>query len=220
MWIMLPLDEDWDSYVRFESQAGHPVVAELRVLPRVDTRGVLSHHDEHGNRWIDVTLGATPDVPIPEGGLTSRALRGVHLGRALELAYSHLDEWFKREQRYSPEHRLPIAFTEDAAGVPRRPGRKGRDDSFYVAVAAAYVDALGEGSRKPVVDAALKLSEAWGGVYEPDYVRDLLHGARQRGLLTRPPKGRAGGELTGKAIACALKALKEEALTDARDPKR
>jgi hypothetical protein len=199
MWIALPLGEDWDSIVRFVSQGGHPVVAELRIVPRTDTPGVPAELDDHEDDWSDVIGGAAP--PTPEGGLTTRALRDVHLGHALELAYAQLGRAFERGRRH-PSFPPPASFAEHAVSTPRRPGRKGREDSFYAAVAAAYVDAIERGSRKPVVDAADTLSEAWGGTHEPTYVRDLLHVARQRGLLTRPPKGRAGGQLTDKA--CVL----------------
>lgn len=200
MWVVLPLGEHWDSYVRFDAQAGHPVIAELRILPRTDTPGVLGPHDPHADDWLTATLGGTPEVAPPEDGLTTRALRRVHLGHALELAYEQLDQWIDRERR-QPDWQRPVpAFTDDAISAPRRPGRKGRDDRFYATVASAYVDALERGSRKPVVDAAQSLGDKTGGSYEPTYIRDLLHEARRRELLTRPPKGRAGGQLTEKAF--------------------
>jgi hypothetical protein len=198
VWVVLPLDNDWDSYVRFEAEDGHPVIAELRVLPRLDAPGVPAHRDKQADRWVTVTLGQAPESAVPSGGLTARALRRVHLGRAIELAYEQLEDWLERDQRYGRP--LPSKFTQEAVSVPRRPGRKGRDDRFYAVVAAAYVDALKRGSRQPVRAAARTLGESSGGTYEPAYVRDLLHVARQRGLLTRPPKGRAGGELTEKAL--------------------
>lgn len=202
-WVMLPLDEDWDSCVRFEPQDGHPVVAEVRVLPRADTPGVLSHHDPHADRWVQATMGQTPDVPTPVGGLTARTLRRLKLGQALEAAYAQLENMIDRkgERGLANPERVTEAFTKAAVSRPRLPGRTGRDDTYYVAVAAAYVSAIGHGSRQPVVDAAKELSITWGGDYEPTYVRDLLHVARQRELLTRPPKGRAGGQLTDKARA-------------------
>jgi len=199
MWVVLPLGEDWDSYVRFASQEGHPVVAELRILPRTDTPGVPADLDEHEHDWDDVIGGMTP-THTPAGGLTTRALRDVHLGRALELAYGQLGRAFERGRRH-PTFPVPVSFAEQAVSTPRRPGRKGREDRFYAIVAAAYVDAIERGSRTPVVSAAEALSNARSGPYEPPYVRDLLHVARQRGLLTRPPRGRAGGQLTDKARA-------------------
>ena len=116
----------------------------------------------------------------------------MHLGEALEIAYRQLGKQLDREQG-SPRP-LPTRFSKEAVSAPRRPASKGRDDRFYAAVASLYVEALETGSRKPVVDAAKMLSATKRGTYEPAYVRDLLHVARQRDLLTRPPKGRAGGQ--------------------------
>jgi hypothetical protein len=210
VWVALPLDEEWDAYVRLVPQDGHPVIAELRVLP-VPVGGsnyglvtaVLDDAARGGPAASEPFIELSPDslpADIPKNGLTARALRRIHLGIALELVYEVLPRWIERERGVEYRPLSLSGFTSAAAGAPRRPGRKGRDDSFYAAVSAAYVDALRRGSRQPVVDAARTLGEAGGGVYKPAYVRDLLHVARGRGLLTRPPRGRAGGELTGKAI--------------------
>ena len=199
LWVVLPLDEHWDSYVRFVAEDGHPVVAELRVLPTL--------MDQPRDEWLAPTLEDGAWIPpAPSGGLTSRALRHVHLGRAVELAYEHLDRWLERERKRDKP--LGSTFAREAVKAPRRPGSAGREDRFYAVVASLYVDALEHGSRRPVVDVAERLSKGRGGSYAPEYVRDVLHEARRRELLTRPPKGRAGGELTDKART-ALDADKE-----------
>jgi hypothetical protein len=88
----------------------------------------------------------------------------------------------------------------------RRPGRAGRHDSFYLAWAEAYVERLAAGSRRPIKDLAERPPRTIRGyVSDGDRVseatvRDFIHEARERGLLTRSPKGRPGGELTSKAI--------------------
>ena len=33
LWVVLALDESWDSYVRFVADDGHPVIAEVRIIP-------------------------------------------------------------------------------------------------------------------------------------------------------------------------------------------
>lgn len=193
LWVMLQLDEDWISYIRFTAIDGRPVIAELRVLPTMSQVGT------QGDPWLAPTLENVDWPTPPDAGLTSRALRGVHLGRAVELAYEHLQKFLQRELRQPRP--LPTRFTSEAVSAPRRPGRRGRDDRFYAIVAALYVKALEQGSRKPVVATAEMLSKRQRGTYEAAYVRDLLYAARQRGLLTRPPKGQAGGQLTDRAQA-------------------
>lgn len=215
--MVMPLDDAWDSYAQLVSQDGHPVVAQLRILPRPHGRtswGLITAvmddevHPERASddaTSIEVPGEMLPADP-PEGGLTSRALRNVHLGQALEMAYEVLGGWLGNEKDGVVTSLSSAGFTADAARIRRRPGRKGRGDRYYATVAAAYVDALRQRSRQPVVDAARTLTEATGGTYKASYVRDLLHVARTRGLLTRPPKGRAGGELTEKGRT----ALREE----------
>jgi hypothetical protein len=87
----------------------------------------------------------------------------------------------------------------------RRPGRAGRTDSFYLVWAEAYVERLAAGSRRPVMDLAEHPPRPIRGYVSNESevsaatVRDFIHQARERGLLTRSPAGRPGGELTPKA---------------------
>ncbi len=77
----------------------------------------------------------------------------------------------------------------------RRPGPAGRTDAFYAHVAALYVD---RPSRTALADLAAQLDRPTA------HVRQILATARERGLLTAAPIGRAGGRLTQTAIAEAL----------------
>ena len=71
-----------------------------------------------------------------------------------------------------------------------RPGRRGRPEKFYAEVAATYAAHL----RDPT---PLKSTAAKLGIPEKT-VRHFLAQARDRGLLTKAPRGRAGGQLTEK----------------------
>jgi hypothetical protein len=174
--IVLPLGADWEAHVRLEPEDGHPVVAELRVVPWV--------------HWRDDEPATTPP-----GGLRARQLRKLNLGAAVDAAYEELSFHFRR----GADPDLTVGrhihrFSEKAVAEPRHPGRRGRDDSFYATLAADYADKCKGGSRRPVKD----LAKALGDTYTDTYVRDLLSEARRRGLLTRPQRGFAGGELTEK----------------------
>src|SRR5439155_8054666 len=84
----------------------------------------------------------------------------------------------------------------------KRPGRAGRSDEFYAVWAAAYVNALANGSRNPIVDLAAAPPIESGGRRGPESsatVRAIVSRARQRGILGPAPSGRAGGDLTPKA---------------------
>jgi len=65
----------------------------------------------------------------------------------------------------------------------------GRDDAFYARLAVEYVQRLAAGSARPVKDVAAKRGETAGRI------RDLLHEARVRGLLSKGEAGKRGGYL-------------------------
>jgi hypothetical protein len=77
----------------------------------------------------------------------------------------------------------------------RRPGRAGRPDEFYLAWAVAYIQRMAAGSRRPVLDlaesppAAITGYVSDGDFTSPATVRDIIHEARSRGLLTKSPPG-------------------------------
>jgi len=89
--------------------------------------------------------------------------------------------------------------------VGRRPGRAGRSDEFYVRWAEAYIDLLARGSRSPIKDLARHPPVKIDG-FDPSArksegtVRAIIQEARRRDLISRPPPGKAGGELTQSGL--------------------
>jgi hypothetical protein len=196
-------DVDWLVYYRVVEQEEELVIAEVRVVPAPSS--------EKEMRWLGFGFRRPAQRPrvyaepaIPVGGLTVRRLRAaLHKDEAIAMARSEgaVDKVVRDR---SPSSRFPRLFTDDALKTPRRVGRRGHPDRFYAELAARYVAAMETGSKAPVAAVAKKL----GHGYTPEYVRDALHRARTRGLLTRPPQGRAGGRLTDKG---------REALTATRE---
>jgi hypothetical protein len=86
---------------------------------------------------------------------------------------------------------LPGADT--VAPRPRERRNVGRDDRFYARLAAEYVQRLAAGSVHPVKDLAAKRGET------PGRIRDQLHEARVRGLLSKGEAGKRGGYLLPRA---------------------
>jgi hypothetical protein len=93
-----------------------------------------------------------------------------------------------------------LADVPDGDGRPSgparvgRPGSAGRPDRQYAEWAFRYAKKLAEGSRSPIKDLAAEHGRS------PGQVRDLIHDARVRGLLSKERQGRAAGSLTPKAI--------------------
>jgi hypothetical protein len=126
------------------------------------------------------------------GGLTTGNFREVPLGEIIKNA------------RYQAASIRNVVGGEAAHRVdqwlapwkvPARGSRVKRDDVAYAALAAKYVELVGEGDRSPA--ATLGRTLGMSAVTISQRVRE----ARERGLLTNTATGTAGGELTEKALS-------------------
>jgi hypothetical protein len=159
---------------------GTPLISEIRVA-------AVAPENYIAERRIP------DDAPVIGDGITARVLRKVPVG----------PEVIARALETSPIQKAigagPSTFQAAARNEPRRPGSHGRPDLYYARLAQLYVELVNAGSRSPVQNIADRLS-ADGQPYSRDYVRDQLVDARRRGLLTHPPRGRPGGQLTRRAV--------------------
>jgi len=231
VWVAERTRDGWIALYRFEAEEGYPLLAELRVLPSPDFHAILAAGvDEAGGLPAEVSLDDLEPISVaalkrlvdgslrpgapPVGGLTSRRLRAFRAGEAQEQARRLADfgvnsggltatrrEDDKRGSGLAGFVVDDLGYAADAVQEPRRPGRRGHEDAYYAEFAAQYVAALGLGSSKPVVDVAKGRGES------PAYVRDVIHEARRRRLLTAAPRGKSGGRLTDKALTALQGAL-------------
>jgi hypothetical protein len=168
---------DW-SYDRDERRFDE-IVCELddypgwRILPEVAVtdRGLLLRR-----------LVIEPANGMPEQGITTRMLRQLRTGDLIAA--------LRAAARQSGQ----IFGDAPDLSVPTRVGRRGRDEVYYARWAAAYVEALARSAR-PVDDLASRHN------LSASQIRNLMHACRRRGMLTASPPGRAGGDLTPRAIA-------------------
>jgi hypothetical protein len=170
-----------------------PAVAEIRIFPTEENR-------EIPGRWSE-----EPDA-VPTEGIPARVVRELRLKDPIGLFEEFFLQWTAQLGAEATEQifkRFGFATTDI---VSRRPGRAGRTDEFYAAWAAAYVDRLQVGSRRPVKDLvsrpAMKIETFGSKSAGPSEagVRAIIHEARKRKLLTVAPKGQPGGVLTRKAL--------------------
>jgi len=151
----------------------------------------------------DVISGSASAVPKP---ISARLLRRVPFGE-IESAARLLLKWelAVRHHHEAPEVRAMLGDggrqLRESLAEARRPGRRGRNDAPYASLAAEYVKRLAS-TTTPVKDLALEMH------FSDHRIRNMLAEARRRGLLTRPPSGKSGGQLTEKAVA--LLAQKED----------
>jgi hypothetical protein len=157
--------------------------------------GRLENHPD----WIliaafDIEMAGVPLVELclipatlspPINGLTVDVLRGIKVGSL----HVEVRSWLQLPPNAGPV--LDIDRTE--LGGVRRTGRRGRPPKFYAEWAARYVAAMRD-SGPPLQRLALEYH------FDPSSIRGFLYEARRRGLLTKAPPGRAGGELTARAL--------------------
>jgi hypothetical protein len=92
-------------------------------------------------------------------------------------------------------------------GESKRPGRRGNGIDHYLTWAVRYADKVRAGRLHPVSELAREYGES------ATYVRDTITDARRRyQLLTKPGQGRAGGELTEKALGLRAERQDQEGI--------
>jgi hypothetical protein len=180
--VLHPDYAGWRFYVTF-SPAGVPVGFEIIAeQPAEPTLAAMY------TRLKGTGPGHATDAPA----ITANLLRSIRLGEIQDAARAGVVRTAGLLQS-SPE--LAEHWGRAFHDAPR-PGRRGRDDRAYAEVAALYVKACSSGSRRPLADLAKRLG------YSESRLRSILNAARseRRGLLTKAPRGRHGGELTPKAL--------------------
>jgi len=176
----LPIDgaDGWYVSAVFLEEGGQLVMAELKVFPGPGPgadgrRGARRKPGEWSGRQDALR-------EVPDGGVSARLLRCIRLTDLQQLVMSE----------------LATSSEGQPSGSARvgRPGSAGRPDRQYAEWAFRYAKKLAEGSRSPIKDLAAEHGRSAG------QVRDLIHDARVRGLLSKERQGRAAGSLTPKAI--------------------
>jgi hypothetical protein len=168
------------------------VVGEVRVFPAAGPPRITAGYPWKG----------TPN-DIPRGGLERRLLVRVPVGRYVAVVMARAAAaalvpgpkagaittqgmnlgWLNRI----------LPGVETLAPRPRERRSVGRDDGYYARLALEYVQAIGGGSISPVNDVAAKRGE------KANRIRDQLHEARVRGLLSEGEAGKRGGYLLPRA---------------------
>jgi hypothetical protein len=194
--VEVPINDRWTAAYFLVEQDGRPVIGELRIFPTEVPAEPLRGRPP--GTWSGHALGMK--APVPRGGLSARLLRGVKVGY-----------YFKAELRGRRAAALPSGLrvfhrprhpTASPRSEASRRGRPPRPDEELIPIAAAYADAVRRGEDHPraALVKQLKLSGAT--------IRDRIHRARQRGLLTDARPGVPGGELTvrGRALLAKVSA--------------
>jgi hypothetical protein len=161
--------------VRVELETGDDIVLTLGLH-----EGKLSFT---GIRVDGMLSGVNERLPINPETLKRLRLAGISEQVARELKRP----WLK--------YLLSGLDDEWAKGLSLRPGRKGRNDYFFAELAQEYLEVCAW-SSEPLLELHANRP------FSLKTTKNQLTEARKRGLLTAPPvRGKAGGELTPKALA-------------------
>ncbi len=156
------------------------------------------------------TRWSTDPADVPKGGMPARLVRAINVGELLDLATAEAKRRGTDGAGQSAIFRTSdpsfAAYLAEAAKADlkaakklagRKTGRRGLGIDHYLLWAVRYAERVAEpgGKRRPYHD----LSEQHRVTVR--YVRDTVQDAKIRyGLLTKPGQGKAGGQLTEKAL--------------------
>jgi hypothetical protein len=151
-----------------------------------------------GPKEVRITPHPEADPVEVSRGITTGTLRAIPLAQTLTQlreeaeAEQRADSVFQRDREIHFER--PVRRIRAAVEADPKPGRKGRPDAFFLAVAWAYVWLNHWHTPNPVQ----QLAEACG--VERRLAANWVRLAREKGLLTEATEGFPGGELTLKAL--------------------
>jgi hypothetical protein len=187
--------DSWKVAVWITERRGRLVVGEIRVFPDA---GPVKRLDVGGKEQV---WGGTA-TDVPRRGLERRFLVKVPVGRYVAAVMATVNQAATVPGKQAAIHvtgmNLPflnklLPGAEKLAPRPRATRDFGRGDRWYALLAAEYVERLAGGSTSPVKDIAAKCGETAA------HIRDWLHEARVRGLLSKGEAGRRGGYLLARA---------------------
>jgi len=208
-WSEADLGDGWRVAYRLAIYRGQPVIAELRVFPadefpgrevatwRAEVVGIEagSVPSVDGEAKKKVSPYATPIAfPAIRGGITARRLRAVRLG----LLMKDTEEVMAKMHAVMKRDLLTWGVEEKKRPTTRRSGAF--SDRELARLAGEYVKRCRR-SRSPVADIAGQRG------LSASRVRDMVHEARSRGLLSAARQGVSGGQVTplAKRILASLK---------------
>jgi hypothetical protein len=197
VWVEGPLRKDgfpWFVAALLVPHRDRFVIAELRLFPGVGFQNVKRSRE---GRVIsrEPAIGEWSGDPsfltnMPTSGITKRLLGSVSFTRLLQEARDRVSQMVAvAGDSFIEERDLGLMHE-----VAKRPGRRRRPNSDYLVWAERYDAAMRAGSRSPILDLAKKYHRT------PVAVRDLVHEARVRELLSRGQRAQAGGHLMPKAL--------------------
>ena len=188
-WLEQPIDDEWTACFRLAIEDGQPIISELRVIPSETRHTDDPYVDYEAGEWTVREVG--PDAPVPSGGIGSQLVRRVPFAALDSLP--EIIAWVASNRPSSMSSLQGVGLDVGTRG--KRPGPKGHSDTELAFLALRYWKLVMSHNSRPnkvLAEEESVTSEA---------IRDRIQAARDRGLLTSPPKaGKPGGHLTPRAM--------------------
>jgi hypothetical protein len=188
-WLEQPIDNEWTACFRLAVEDGQPIISELRVIPS-ETRYTDDPEVHYlAGEWTVQEFG--PAASVPKGGIGSQLVRRIPFAALDSLP--EIIGWVASNRPTSMSTLREVGLDVGTRG--KRPGPKGHSDTYLALLALRYWKLVMSHNSRPnkvLAEEEKVTSEA---------IRDRIQAARDRGLLTSPPKpGKPGGHLTPRAV--------------------
>lgn len=204
-----PVEGGWRVAVHLALRDEQVIVAELRLFPDPYRSGRMSltayqwaENRGQGTRdggW-GTWSGQVEDLEAADAqGITKQLLRHLPLSEVVAEAQT---QWEIAASALEQLGLVEGGWADAIRGATSKPKRHKRPDSLYAHAAARYAALVRAGHRRPVQQMARE-SE-----FTVPAITEWIKESRARGFLTATTPGRAGGELTEKAIAVLKKGEK------------
>lgn len=174
---------EWTTVLAFQVGGGRTDLVAHLVMPTPGWWPVDDDETRSARKWLSDLVQLLPRQE-PGIRLTTTVVRSALTGE--------LERWARQYVQRLERHRM---VEPGAAGGAERPrGPTGKGDRALAALARDYVE-LCTMTRSPKVELAARRNLA------QSTIQSYLFRARERGLLTTEGRGKAGGQLTPKAVA-------------------
>ena len=181
-------------------------VVATRVEPDIEDRLIAVELRIFPAAWLDEepepeigTWGVFESAPHDVEGLTVSKVRRASVYNAVKDSRKIIERFAKEYPETSPMRGLTemgwdaqARAATAANDLSSRPGRAGRPDEKYLPIAVRYAELVALGDPTPIKTMGAETNGGPG-------MTDLVRRCRDRVLLTKSPRGKAGGTLTEKA---------------------
>jgi hypothetical protein len=190
---------------------GNSVIVALFASPKLPDHVVELRLVFDGAALVPFTVVVRPSSAL--AAISTAALRRVPIATLVNLVHSKIASSPSIDSVGAEDVKTSRSLVRRLADQAR-PGRRVRDDAFYVGIASEYLFALANPptAHKPLAATAERLH------FAPGTVSNLLAEAQRRELIEGRSKGRPGLRITTKGVHALEVAVTEKLMRSKKGP--